>query len=151
MVVIAPGNLYGSLAPALVIREIQEALAATSAKCVFVCNLVTKPGPTDNLSVVDFASEIERLAGSEFLDYVVFNTDEPSKELMAKYAHDGEHVVQYDISELKRQHYEFRGASILAKKVWSGAQSSDPIAAVRSFIRHDPDAVARQLMRIYFA
>ena len=55
------------------------------------------------------------------------------------------------ISELKRQHYEFRGASILAKKVWSGAQSSDPIAAVRSFIRHDPDAVARQLMRIYFA
>ena len=151
MVVIAPGNLYGSLAPALVIREIQEALAATSAKCVFVCNLVTKPGPTDNLSVVDFASEIERLAGSEFLDYVVFNTDQPSAELMDKYAHDGEHVVQYDISELKRQHYEFRGASILAKKVWSGAQSSDPIAAVRSFIRHDPDAVARQLMRIYFA
>ena len=151
MVVIAPGNLYGSLAPALVIGEIQEALAATRAKCVFVCNLVTKPGPTDGLSVVDFASEIERLAGSEFLDYVVFNTDEPSRELMAKYAHDGEHTVQYDISELKRQHYEFRGAGILAKNIWAGAQSSDPIAAVRSFIRHDPDAVARQLMRIYFA
>ena len=33
MVVIAPGNLYGSLAPALVIGEIQEALAATRAKC----------------------------------------------------------------------------------------------------------------------
>ena len=151
MVVIAPGNLYGSLAPALVIGEIQEALAATRAKCVFVCNLVTKPGPTDGLSVADFASEIERLAGSEFLDYVVFNTDEPSKELMAKYAHDGEHTVQYDISELKRQHYEFRGAGILAKNIWTGAQSSDPIAAVRSFIRHDPDAVARQLMRLYFA
>ena len=101
--------------------------------------------------MVDFASEIERLAGSEFLDYVVFNTDEPSRELMAKYAHDGEHTVQYDINELKRQHYEFRGAGILAKNIWAGAQSSDPIAAVRSFIRHDPDAVARQLMRIYFA
>ena len=46
---------------------------------------------------------------------------------------------------------EFRGAGILAKNIWAGAQSSDPIAAVRSFIRHDPDAVARQLMRIYFA
>lgn len=151
MVVIAPGNLYGSLAPVLVIEEIQQALAKTPAKCVFVCNLVTKPGPTDGLSVIDFAHEIERLANSEFLDYVVFNTDTPSDGLMEKYAHDGELVVRYDISQLKKQHYEFRGAPILAKHVWSGAQATDPIASVRSYIRHDSDAIARQLMRIYFS
>lgn len=151
LVVIAPGNLYGSLAPALVIDGIQRALRQTSARCVYVCNLVTKPGPTDDFSVVDFAGEIERLAGSEFLDYVIFNTDKPSAELMEKYAHDGELTVGYDIDELKQQHYEFRGAPILAKSVWRGAQASDPIAAARSFIRHDSDAVARQLMRIYFS
>ena len=151
MVVIAPGNLYGSLAPALVIDGVQHALRETRATCVFVCNLVSKPGPTDGFGVIDFASEIERLAGSEFLDYVVFNTDEPSEELMKKYAHDGELVVGYDIAELKKQHYQYRGVPVLAKEVWSGDQPSDPIAAARSFIRHDPDAVARQLMRIYFA
>lgn len=151
MVVIAPGNLYGSLAPTLVIDGIQEALHSTKAKCVYVCNLVTKPGPTDGLSVTDFASEIERLAGGEFLDFVVFNNDEPTKELMDKYAHDGEFAVKYDETELKKQHYRFRGAPILAKTVWTGNQNSDPIAGVRSFIRHDSDAVARQLMRIYFA
>lgn len=151
MVIVAPGNLYGSLAPVLVIKEIQQALKDTTAKCVFVCNLVTKPGPTDGLSVVDFAHEVERLAQSPFLDYVVFNTDAPSSNLMEKYAHDGELVVQYDRTQLKKQHYEFRGAPILAKQVWSGAQSTDPIASVRSYIRHDPDAVARQLMRIYFS
>ena len=150
LVVIAPGNLYGSLAPALVIDGIQKALHATRAKCVYVCNLVTKPGPTDGFSVVDFAGEIERLAGGAFLDYVVFNTDTPTPELMKKYAHDGELVVGYDIKNLKAQHYEFRGAPILAKTIWGGAQASDPIAAARSFIRHDSDAVARQLMRIYF-
>ena len=151
LVVIAPGNLYGSLAPALVIEGVRQALHKTKAKRVYVCNLVSKPGPTDGFSVMDFASEIERLAGGEFLDYVVFNTDNPSDELMKKYAHDGELVVPYDVNELKRQHYEFRGVPILAKKVWTGAQASDPIANTRSYIRHNPDAVARQLMRIYFA
>ena len=151
LVVIAPGNLYGSLAPSLVIDEIGKALRDTSAKCIYVCNLVSKPGSTDGFSVIDFASEIERLAGGKFLDYVVFNNDKPSADLMKKYAHDGELVVNYDLAELKKQHYEFRGVPILAKKMWSGAQASDPIAAARSFIRHDPDAVARQLMRIYFA
>lgn len=151
MVVIAPGNLYGSLAPALAIRGIQEALHNTRAICVYVCNLVTKPGPTDGLSVDQFADEIERLAGGPFLDYVVFNTDEPSAELMKKYAHDGEYAVTYDIPTLKKKHYEFRGVPILAKQVWTGGQASDPIAAVRSYIRHDSDAVARQLMRLYFA
>jgi uncharacterized cofD-like protein len=151
MVVIAPGNLYGSLAPVLVIQGIQKALQTTTAKCVFVCNLVTKPGPTDRMSVVEFASEIERLAGGEFLDYVVYNNDMPSADLMKRYAHDGEFAVAYDIDELKKQHYQYRGVPILAKSSWSGAQKSDPLASTRSLIRHDQDAVARQLMRIYFS
>lgn len=151
MVVIAPGNLYGSLAPALVIKGIQSALRRTKAKCVYVSNLVTKPGPTDGFSVKDFADEIERFAGSKFLDYVVFNNDTPSKGLMERYAHDGEYAVAYDLALLKKQHYKIRTAPILAKAAWGSAQSSDPLASTRSFIRHNPDAVARQLMRIYFA
>ncbi len=151
MVVVAPGNLYGSLAPILVINKIQQALRQTRATCVFVCNLVTKPGPTDGFGVIDFASEIERLAGGEFLDYVVFNSTKPDPALMERYAHDGELIVQYDIEALKQQHYQFRAAPLLASDVWQGAQASDPIAHTRSLIRHDSDAVARQLMRIYFA
>ena len=150
VVVIAPGNLYGSLAPALVIKGIQEALRDTKAKCVYVCNLVTKPGPTDGMMVHEFASEIERLAGSKFLDYVVFNKEHPSEDLLEKYAHDGENPVEFDEEIMKKQHYKYRAAELVADQVWAGAQSSDPIAAARSFIRHDTDAVARQIMRIFF-
>lgn len=151
MVVIAPGNLYGSLAPALVIDGIQNALRETKAKCVFVCNLVTKPGSTDGYTVTDFSSEIERLGGSEFLDYVVYNNREPSRELMDRYAHEGELMVRYDAAELAMQHYKTRAVPLLADEIWSDEQASDPLASVRSYIRHDGDAVARQLMRIYFA
>lgn len=150
IVVIAPGNLYGSLAPALVVPGIGEALEKTSARCVYVSNLVTKPGPTAGLMVHDFADEIERFAGSKFLDYVLYNTAVPSANLLKKYAHEGEYAVAVDENKLKKRHYSAKGADLLARKVWTNAQASDPIASVRSFIRHDSDAVARQLMRIYF-
>ncbi len=151
VVVVAPGNLYGSLAPALVVPGIDKALGETNAKCVYVCNLVTKPGPTDGYGVHDFVDEIERLAGTEFIDFVVYNTDMPSKKLLEKYAHEGELPVTIDEVALNRRHYRKRPTELLAKKVWDGAQTSDPLASKRSFIRHDADAVARQLMRIYFA
>ncbi len=151
VVVIAPGNLYGSLAPALVVPGIGEALMKTAAKRVYVCNLVTKPGPTTGFKVHDFADEIERLAGYDFLDYVMYNTEHPTEELMSKYARDGEFAVEVDMKVLDKKHYEAKGANILASAVWGGAQASDPLLSVRSFIRHDSDAVARQLMRIYFA
>jgi uncharacterized cofD-like protein len=150
VVVIAPGNLYGSLAPALVVPGIGEALIETAAKRVYVSNLVTKPGPTEGYKVHDFADEIERLAGYEFLDYVLYNTEMPSDELMSRYAHEGEFGVESDEVTMQRRHYRSKGVDLLARKVWAGAQVSDPLASVRSFIRHNPDAVARQLMRIYF-
>jgi uncharacterized cofD-like protein len=151
MVVVAPGNLYGSLGPALAVPGISKALHETSAKCVYVANLVTKPGPTDGYKVHDFADEIERLAGGEFLDFVVYNTATPSAALLDRYAHDGEYGVEVDQDELNDRHWKGKGAKIIADAMWDGAQQSDPLAHTRSFIRHDPDAVARQLMKIYFS
>src|SRR5690606_5270213 len=73
VVVIAPGNLYGSLAPALVVDGVKEALKKTKAKVVYVCNLVTKPKQTDEFLVHDYAEEVERFVSAKVLDYVLFN------------------------------------------------------------------------------
>jgi len=151
VVVIAPGNLYGSLAPALAVPGIGDALRETNATCVYVANLVTKPGPTEGFKVHDFADEVERLAGGDFLDYVIYNTSAPSEQLLERYAHDGEYGVGLDKDEMVQRHWEAKGARIIANAAWDGEQASDPLAHSRSFIRHDSDAVARQLMRIYFA
>lgn len=150
LVVIAPGNVYGSLAPALVVPGMSEALVATKAKKIYVCNLVTKPGQTDNFDVSDYASEIERF-GKFTLDYVLYNDDKPSDELLERYAKDGEFRVEYDTTELKKMHYKAIGGSFIRKEPFAPAESSDPIAHTRTLIRHDATAVAKQLMRIYFA
>lgn len=151
LVVIAPGLLYGSLAPALLVRGVTRALAETKAKKVYVCNLVTKPTQTDGFTVADFADEIERFSGVN-MDYVLYNNHRPPEELIKKYAHDGEYLVEWDKELLKKKHYYASGKRLIADDVWVNTNSSsDPLAAQRSLIRHDADRVARELMRIYFA
>lgn len=149
MVVIAPGNLYGSIAPALIVPGIGEALQKTNAFCVYVCNLVTKPGQTDNYTVSDFAEEIERLAGGSFLDCVLFNTEQPSDQLLEKYAREGELRVEYDNEVMENASYIAAGADLLSGKPWQNINKTDPIATHRTLIRHDSEAVARSLVDLY--
>lgn len=151
LVVIAPGLLYGSLAPALLVSGVTRALAETKAKKVYVCNLVNKPGQTDEFTVADYASEIERFAGVK-LDHVLYNNHRPSQELIDRYAKDGELLVEWNKEELKKRHFYASGKRLIADEVWENTNAaSDPLAAQRSLIRHDADRVARELMRIYFA
>lgn len=149
IVVIAPGNLYGSLAPALIVPGVGEALAATKAFTVYVCNLVTKPGQTDGYAVGDFVSEIERLAGKPFIDAVLFNTRRPEAELMEKYAGAGELAVEYDMKQLDEAPYQAYGGDLLAGTIWQNTSGADPIAASRTLIRHDPIVVANSIIDLY--
>lgn len=151
MVVIAAGNLYGSLAPALITKGIKGALVESKAKKVYVCNLVTKPGQTDGFKVHDFAAEIERFIGAPVLDYVLYNKTAPSQDLLNKYAHEGEFGVGFDKSALDGAHYVAKSADLLAGEPTFVPQPGDPLAASRTFIRHDPDKTARALMKIYFS
>lgn len=147
LVVIAPGALYTSIAPALVVDGVSEALTQTRATKVYICNLVTKPGHTDGFAVHDYAEEIERFAGVP-LDVVLYNNSEPSAELLEKYAHDRELPVRFNLDQLERAAYDARGRSLLSGQIWGGGAASDPLSATRSLIRHDPDAIAQELMHI---
>ena len=151
IVVIAPGDLYKSIGPALAVPGIGAALAKTSAKKVYIANLVNKPGQEDDFSVMDYCEEIERLAGTKFLDHVIYNVNQPSAELLERYAKQGELPVKIDIAGLKNGRYSSTGAKLLAGEIWQNPNKKDPIAAQRTLIRHDSDAVARAVMKIYFS
>lgn len=150
LVVIAPGNLYGSLAPALIVEGMREALQSTKAKVAYICNLVTKPYQTDGFMVHDYASEIERFVGAEILDYVLYNTDTPPPTLLAKYTHDGERLVEFDLDVLEKAHYRAIGLPLIDNTKQPEQAEGDAIANTRSLIRHDARAVSRRLMSLYF-
>lgn len=147
IVVIAPGDLYTSLAPALVIPGIGEALRQSRAKAVYVCNLVMKPGHTDDMTVVEHAAEIERFVGHKFLDYVLYNTERPASHLVERYEADKEYLVRFDPQELKRQHYRAIAGKFVAGESTEQVHG-DKLAQTRSLIRHDAEAVSRVIRRL---
>lgn len=147
MVVIAPGDLYTSLGPLLIIDGISQALQKTRAICVYVSNLVTKKGQTTGFTVSDLAGEIERFVGVPFLDYVLYNEQSPNKEISKKYKSEGAFSVKVDKSYLKKAHYQAIPGNFLGEFI--PRHKSDKISAVRSLIRHDTKSVASALISIY--
>lgn len=145
MVVVAPGNLYGSLAPALIVKGVWEALSASDAKCVYVCNLATNVGQSDGFCVQDFADEIERLTGGPFLQYVLFN-DAPASARVEALLGEGEQLVVP--KRRRKRHYELIGADLLGAPTATTASAGDALAAVRSNLLHDPAITAAELMKI---
>lgn len=146
LVVVAPGNLYASLAPALIVPGVTEALRATNAKVAFVCNLVNKPNHTTNFAVSDYAQEIERFTAPGILDYVLYNTDQPSPELLNKYALDAEYPVRIDREALEIAHYQAIGGSFLSHKPIR--RNANDSFIVRSLIRHNATAVVDALAKL---
>lgn len=146
VVVIAPGDVYTSLGPLLIIDGVGEALRRTKAKKIYVSNLVSKFGQTDGFTVSDHASEIERLAGGEFLDYVVYNDAVPPAEVLARYDAEGGKLSQPDREVLDAAHYTAVSGNFLG--AIAKANKADSLIGKRSLIRHDTSSIAKVIMRI---
>jgi uncharacterized cofD-like protein len=147
LVIIAPGDLYTSLGPLLVIDGFQAALQETKAVKLYVANLVTKKGQTDNFTVSDHAGEIERFVGGEFLDYVLYNEQQPDAELTKRYEAEGAYLSSYNTATLEAQHYTAVGGNFLG--AIASAHKNDVLPVTRSLIRHDSRAVARAIIDLY--
>jgi len=147
MVVIAPGDLYSSLGPLLIIDGIAEALKDTKAVCIYISNLVTKNGQTEGFTVSDHANEIERFVGKPFLDYVIYNEQIPSKEVAQKYKEENAFLVKTDKKTLKKATYKAISGEFLGQM--ASKNTSDLLLTKRSLIRHDATAVAEAIIKLY--
>lgn len=146
LVVIAPGNLYASLLPTLLVRGVKEALAKAQAPLVYVCNLVNKPTQTKDFAVHDYVDELERFIGKGSIDMVLYNIDRPSQLVLKKYAMEGEYPVKIDDGALIRASYRSIGGNFLSGQ-HSKRNAHDTLLR-RSLIRHDGEAMARVLVEL---
>jgi uncharacterized cofD-like protein len=145
LIVIAPGDLYTSLGPLLVIDGFGDALMTTKAKVVYVCNLVTKRGQTDGFDVADHANEIERFAGQHFLDVVLFNDAPPRETLAQKYEEEQAFMVpSAPDNEVTR--YQVIAGDLLGDVAQKN--EGDTLPVTRSFIRHDAVKLGKALTKL---
>lgn len=78
VVVIGPGSLYTSILPNLLIQGIAEALRATNAFRIYICNVATQPGETDDYNVADHVMALENHIGRGVIQAVLANNVYPT-------------------------------------------------------------------------
>jgi uncharacterized cofD-like protein len=75
VIVLGPGSLYTSLLPTLLLPEIREAVAVSTALRVYVCNVATQPGETTGYDLADHVEALERHTLPRLIDVVLANND----------------------------------------------------------------------------
>ena len=130
-VIVGPGDLYTSIVPNLLCEGMSEVLRSSTAKIVYVCNIMTKRGETDGFAVEDFVRVVERYLGEDTIDYLLINNGELRANLVRKYEKEGKAPVRRrDGSSLSR-----RGIKVVERDFTSATD----------FIRHDPRKLARAI------
>lgn len=146
LIVLAPGNLFGSILPIFAVHGAAEAIADSKGKVVSVTNLVTKPGQTDGWHVVDFVKKIESYLGQGAVNYVLYNNEPISDELIQKYASEGELPVAIDDDRFSEVQAQPMGACLVSQEITQ--QDPNDTMLRRTLIRHDGARVGKQLKNL---
>ncbi|MCT0254248.1 MULTISPECIES: gluconeogenesis factor YvcK family protein [unclassified Synechocystis] len=136
-IIIGPGSLYTSILPNLLIPEIQTAIAKAQVPRIYICNVMTQPGETDNYTVSDHLTAIDQVSPEKLYDAVLVQRNPPSAPVLEKYAAENSHPVYLD-----REAVIQKGCRIVLANVMQEDEKSHQV-------RHDPQRLARVLMRWY--
>ena len=75
LVIVGPGSLYTSILPNLLVEGMVEAIKASAALKLYICNLAAQPGETDGYGVQDYLRVIREHVGANLFDFVLVNTN----------------------------------------------------------------------------
>ncbi len=102
LITIGPGSLFTSLITNLLVRGIPEAIAASAATRVYICNLMTQANESLGLTA---SQHLERMmahcGGRQLFDYALVNTAPISPSLLAKYAREGQEPIRADFDRIR--------------------------------------------------
>ncbi|HER1369087.1 TPA: YvcK family protein [Streptococcus pyogenes] len=135
MIVLGPGSLFTSILPNLVIPEIKEALRQTKAEVVYICNIMTQYGETEQFSDADHVAVLNQHLGRDLIDTVLVNVAKVPQAYMNSNKFD-EYLVQVD--------HDFAGLCRAAKRVIS----SYFLRLENGGAFHDGNLVVEELMNL---
>ena len=131
--VLGPGSLYTSVMPNLLVKGIADALKETSVPKIYICNVMTQPGETDNYAASDHLRAIFDHMGKGTIDYTLVNNKEVAPELKETYAKEGARPVLAD-----RKAIESLGVKVI---------EADLISET-NLVRHDPQKLSQAIISL---
>ncbi len=98
---IGPGSLFTSLIPNLLVHGIADAIVASSATKVYICNLMTQANESLGLTAADHIRALNSHARRQIFDYALINRTSASDGLKAKYASEGACQIAADLEAIE--------------------------------------------------
>ena len=131
-IIIGPGSLYTNVIPNLLVNGVTKEIKESMAIKVYVSNIMTEPGQTDNYTVSDHLNAIIEHCGNGVVDYCIYDTGEIIPEFIKKYNLEGQDLVDQDIEKVKGIKFLQRNLSMIKDEK----------------IRHDPNLVAQSIIEL---
>ncbi len=139
-ILMGPGDLFTSVVSNLIVRGMAESIAASRARKIYICNIMTEPGETNNFQVSDHVREILKYLGRDCLDVILSSSTTFSAAALETYAQKKQFpVIQKDPSELRAlTHAQIFSEDIASEDELVRHDSLKVAAAVRKIIEQDP-------------
>jgi uncharacterized cofD-like protein len=131
LILVGPGSLYTSIIPNLLVQDVVNEIANSSATRVYIANLMTQPGETSHYSVADHIRAIYAHTHKYLFDYAIVNRAPIAPRLLRRYRAEGAEPVDPSLDELAALGLKHIEADLLQQG---------------EVVRHDQEALARLLL-----
>ncbi len=133
-IIIGPGSLYTNVIPNLLVKNVSKAIKESNAIKIYVSNIMTEPGQTDNYTLSNHIQAILDHTGKGIVDYCIYDSGEIIPEFVKIYNKRGQDVVEQDTQKAKEL-----GIKLLEKNLSQ---------VVGDNIRHNTEAVAESVIEL---
>lgn len=133
-IIIGPGSLYTNVIPNLLIPGVAKAIRETKCFKIYVGNIMTEYGQTDNYTLYDHIKAIIDHVGKGIFDYCIYDTGEIVPEYIRKYNKEGSELIEQDVGKVKDE-----GIKLMQRNLSTIENGR---------IRHNSDVVATSIMEL---
>jgi uncharacterized cofD-like protein len=134
VIILGPGSLYTSIMPNLLVPGVADAIRRSPALKVYICNIMTQPGETQDFTATDHVRALINHAGFGIVDICLVNSQAVPADRLERYRKQGAQPVAVDEAELER----------LGVRVWR----EDLLDGEGDWIRHNPGKLATAIRRM---
>ena len=141
VIILGPGGLFTSVISNLLIPALKDAIGKSSAHLLYICNLVTQPGQTDEYSVSDHLKQIHRILGDRAVDEVIVSSQSISARLTEAMKQVNSKPVVCETKEIEKS-----GVRVNAEEIIQDIDEIPTLFEKIHLLRHEPEKLARCVM-----
>lgn len=135
LILLGPGSLYTSIIPNLLVDGVVEAICASGALKIYVCNIMTQEGETEDMTAGDHVAALLAHGAPGLVDLCLVNDAPIRAELLARYAEENAFPMEVDAARIQKL-----GVEVVSR----------PLAEEGAhYARHDTERLAQAVIELY--